>query len=283
MTPPAFCGTIQAYEARSPCRDVQRVDAARRSRADPSRAREQAQPAQDGAARPGRPRRTTSSCSAHRARRERRLRAARSPRTSERWSSIRRPPTSPRSSPACTCAQNKIQEAMATAEQALKIAPANREAQPRARHHLRGVVRKRDARTRRAAARGRRRRREPHQGHPASRGRHRARRPARPIRTCARRSPRLYVRSGAYDKAIPLLTDLVNQEPGWQDGPMLLAEAYAGAGRAEDAIAWLEERTRRRSAAAAGARRFLRARAALDRRGRRLRARAAARRRATPS
>ena len=54
---------------------------------------------------------------------------------------------------------------------------------------------------------------------------------------------RLYVRSNAYDKAIPLLTDLVNQEPGWQDGPLLLVEAYAGAGRSRDAIAWLEERT----------------------------------------
>src|SRR6185503_12257546 len=54
---------------------------------------------------------------------------------------------------------------------------------------------------------------------------------------------RLYVRSGAYDKAIPLLNDLVNQEPGWQDGPLMLAEAYAGAGRTKDAIDWLEERT----------------------------------------
>jgi len=53
---------------------------------------------------------------------------------------------------------------------------------------------------------------------------------------------RLYVRSGAFDKAIPLLTDLVDQEPGWQDGPLTLAEAYAGAGRTKDAIAWLEER-----------------------------------------
>ena len=54
---------------------------------------------------------------------------------------------------------------------------------------------------------------------------------------------RLYVRSAAFDKAIPLLTDLVNQEPGWQDGPLMLVEAYAGAGRSRDAIAWLEERT----------------------------------------
>ena len=50
---------------------------------------------------------------------------------------------------------------------------------------------------------------------------------------------RLYVRTNAYDKAIPLLTDLVNQEPGWQDGPLMLVEAYAGAGRSRDAITWL--------------------------------------------
>src|SRR5205823_1825650 len=30
-------------------------------------------------------------------------------------------------------------------------------------------------------------------------------------------------------------------EPGWQDGPILLAEAYAGSGRNSDAIAWLEQ------------------------------------------
>jgi len=36
---------------------------------------------------------------------------------------------------------------------------------------------------------------------------------------------RVYVRTGAYTKAIALLTDLVNQEPGWQEGPFMLAEA----------------------------------------------------------
>ena len=51
------------------------------------------------------------------------------------------------------------------------------------------------------------------------------------------------MRSSAYEKAILLLTDLVNQESGWQDGPLMLVEAYAGAGRSRDAIAWLEERT----------------------------------------
>ena len=55
---------------------------------------------------------------------------------------------------------------------------------------------------------------------------------------------RLYLRSDQYDKAITLLSDLVRQEPGWQDGPLLLADAYASAGRYGDAIAWLEEQTR---------------------------------------
>jgi tetratricopeptide (TPR) repeat protein len=54
---------------------------------------------------------------------------------------------------------------------------------------------------------------------------------------------RLYVGTGAYQKAIPLLNDLVNEEPGWQDGPMMLAEAYAGAGRVPDGIAMLEQRS----------------------------------------
>jgi tetratricopeptide (TPR) repeat protein len=53
---------------------------------------------------------------------------------------------------------------------------------------------------------------------------------------------RLYLATGAYAKAIPLLTALVNQEPQWQDGPTLLAEAYAGSGKIHDGIAWLEER-----------------------------------------
>jgi tetratricopeptide (TPR) repeat protein len=52
---------------------------------------------------------------------------------------------------------------------------------------------------------------------------------------------RLYVATEKYDKAIPILAELVKQEPGWQDGPTLLTEAYAAAGRASEAVAWLEE------------------------------------------
>jgi tetratricopeptide (TPR) repeat protein len=50
---------------------------------------------------------------------------------------------------------------------------------------------------------------------------------------------RLYVASGKYDKAIAMLPDLV--KIGWQDGAPLLMEAYAGAGRAAEGIKWLEE------------------------------------------
>ncbi|HXD76095.1 MAG TPA: tetratricopeptide repeat protein [Vicinamibacterales bacterium] len=52
---------------------------------------------------------------------------------------------------------------------------------------------------------------------------------------------RLYLASGQNEKAIPLLQELVSQEPGWGDGPALLAQAYAGAGRDAEAIAWLEK------------------------------------------
>jgi len=52
---------------------------------------------------------------------------------------------------------------------------------------------------------------------------------------------RMYVRTGAYDKAIPVLRDLVSRERGWQDGVSLLADAYASAGKNAEAIAWLEQ------------------------------------------
>jgi tetratricopeptide (TPR) repeat protein len=51
---------------------------------------------------------------------------------------------------------------------------------------------------------------------------------------------RLYLATRNYDKAIPLLSELVKQEPQWQDGVSLLAAAYSDAGRPEDAIRWLE-------------------------------------------
>ena len=137
--------------------------------------------------------------------------------------------------------QSKVQEAMAAAEASIKIAPDNREA-----NRVLGTV---------YAALS-----ESGQD-PAARGRGADQADAnlaKAIRhfetaldgAVAESDPnvratlaRLYVRSSAYAKAIPLLTDLVNQEAGWQDGPLMLVEAYAGAGRSRDAITWLEERT----------------------------------------
>ena len=137
--------------------------------------------------------------------------------------------------------QSKAQEAMSAAQAALKLAPANREAN----RVLGTVYAALSEATQDAPARGR--------------GANQAdANLAKAIQhfelaldgAVAESDPnmratlaRLYLRSGAYDKAIPLLSDLVNQESGWQDGPMMLVEAYAGAGRSADAIAWLEERT----------------------------------------
>src|SRR5262245_61832438 len=55
---------------------------------------------------------------------------------------------------------------------------------------------------------------------------------------------RLYVRTGAFDKAITVLAELVKQEPQWQDGASLLVEAYASAGRSAEAVKWLEEQVK---------------------------------------
>jgi tetratricopeptide (TPR) repeat protein len=136
--------------------------------------------------------------------------------------------------------QSKVQEAMAAAEQALKVGPTNREA-----NRVLGIVYAalseggRTGGVRSAA------------GDKASADnlakaiQHLEAALERPI---AQGDPnvratlaRVYVTSGQYEKAIPVLTDLVSQEPGWQDGPTMLAEAFAGAGRNADAITWFEE------------------------------------------
>jgi tetratricopeptide (TPR) repeat protein len=137
--------------------------------------------------------------------------------------------------------ENKVQEAMATAEQALKLAPSNREA-----NRVLGTI---------YAALSESTNETPARGRSSAAADENIAKAIGYLEVASERSAgevdpniratlaRLYVRSGAYDKAIPVLNDLVNQEPGWQDGPLMLAEAYAGAGRTKDAIAWLEERT----------------------------------------
>jgi tetratricopeptide (TPR) repeat protein len=52
---------------------------------------------------------------------------------------------------------------------------------------------------------------------------------------------RLYITAGDFDKAIATLAELVKQEPGWQEGASLLVQAYAAAGRSEEAVAFLEQ------------------------------------------
>ena len=138
--------------------------------------------------------------------------------------------------------QSKVQEAMAAADTAIKIAPANREA-----NRVLGTIyaaMSESGQDQNGRARG-----------GADQSAANLTKAIRYFETAldgavAESDPnvratlaRLYVANGTFAKAIPLLTDLVNQEPGWQDGPLMLVEAYAGAGRSKDAITWLEERT----------------------------------------
>ena len=130
---------------------------------------------------------------------------------------------------------------MAAAEQALKIAPANREAQPRARHRLRGAVGER-AEIGGARPRRRRRRREPREGDSASRGGARARRSARPIRTCARRwrgSTCAAARTTRRFRCSPISS---TRSRAGRTARCCSPRPTRAPAAADDAIAWLEER-----------------------------------------
>jgi tetratricopeptide (TPR) repeat protein len=134
--------------------------------------------------------------------------------------------------------QERAEEAIATAEQALKIDPENREA-----HRILGTVYAAMATTP-----GQRGGREAQRENLVRSIDHLERAMARPVgqpdANLRAMLARLYVANGSYDKAIPVLSELVKQEPGWQDGPTLLVEAYAAAGRGDEAVAWLEEAVR---------------------------------------
>jgi tetratricopeptide (TPR) repeat protein len=138
--------------------------------------------------------------------------------------------------------ENKIQEAMTTAEQALKIAPTNREG-----NRVLGVIHAalaesgRGGRSRGAVAGGS----AANDENVAKAIKHLE---AAMVGVIGEVDPnvratlsRVYVLAGQYDKAIPLLSALVEEQPGWADGPSLLAEAYAAAGRNAEAIDWLKE------------------------------------------
>ena len=126
--------------------------------------------------------------------------------------------------------QNKVQEAMTLAEQALKIAPGNREG-----NRVLGIINAALSETNRS-------------GDNAAQAIKYLEASIAGLGTEADPNvratlARMYVATGQYDKAIPVLMTLVDEQPGWQDGPLLLAEAYSAAGRNRDAIAWLEEHT----------------------------------------
>jgi tetratricopeptide (TPR) repeat protein len=134
---------------------------------------------------------------------------------------------------------NREPEAIAAAELALKTAPANREA-----HRVLGFVYAGMAQMGRGGmVRSRQTPADPDEN-VATAIRHLEQAIDRPIGesdpNVRAMLSRLYVRAAAYDKAIPLLTELLSQEPSWSEGPALLAESFVGAGRNAEAIDWFE-------------------------------------------
>jgi tetratricopeptide (TPR) repeat protein len=129
--------------------------------------------------------------------------------------------------------ENRWTDAIAAAEQALKIAPANREA-----HRVLGLVY-----AQLVGAEGQRGSRATQQENLNNAILHLEQALQSPP-SFADFTPRavlarLYVAGRQYDKAIATLPDLVRQ--GWQEGANLLIEAYSGAGRSGEAVKWLEE------------------------------------------
>ncbi|HUK36756.1 MAG TPA: tetratricopeptide repeat protein [Vicinamibacterales bacterium] len=132
--------------------------------------------------------------------------------------------------------QSRLEEAVTAGEQALKISPGNREA-----HRVLGIVYATLVESGRRNGRGQN----------ASAIADNLNKAIEHLEQAIDRQvdsdpnvratlARLYLAAGSNDKAIPLLTELVSQEPGWSDGPSLLAQAYAAAGRDTEAITWLE-------------------------------------------
>ncbi|HVH28993.1 MAG TPA: tetratricopeptide repeat protein [Vicinamibacterales bacterium] len=129
--------------------------------------------------------------------------------------------------------RDRLDEAVSSAERALKIDAANREA-----HRVLGMI---------AAVRadGRRLPQGVADENMKSAIDHLERAVADPVGEAdpnARGTlARLYLRSNEFEKAIPVLVDLVRQQPAWAEGPRLLAQAYAGAGRTAEAIELLDQ------------------------------------------
>jgi len=130
--------------------------------------------------------------------------------------------------------QNRMTDAIATAEQALKIAPDSQQA-----HRVLGTVfatlatspRERNTRQAQQEIAGR----AIQHLEAAAKG------PGAQADANLRAMlARLYVTSASYGKAIPVLLELIKEEPGWEDGPLLLVEAYSASGQTAEALRWLE-------------------------------------------
>jgi len=133
--------------------------------------------------------------------------------------------------------QNRMSEATATAEQALKIAPSNREA-----HRVLGTIYASMASPSQPGQRGSQQSQRDNLAKAIQHLEQAIDHPlGQPDANLRAMLARLYVANATYDKAIPLLAELVKQEPQWEDGATLLVEAYAAAGREADAIRWLED------------------------------------------
>ena len=133
--------------------------------------------------------------------------------------------------------QNRAADAIAAAEQALKISPDNRDA-----HRVLGTVygslgTADDSRGNREAQRESLRKGIQHLEKAVGPATTRFQTDVNVRAMLAR----LYVANEQYDEAIPILAEIVKQEPGWLDGASLLVQAYVAAGRTDDAIRWLEE------------------------------------------
>src|SRR6478672_423727 len=133
--------------------------------------------------------------------------------------------------------EGRISEAIATAEQALKITPANYAA-----HRVLGMIYAQMATSSPTGRRGGGGSAPPADAMPNAIS-HLEQSIENPPTfgdfTSRAVLARLYVASGKFDKAIALLPDLI--KIGWQDGAPLLMEAYAGVGRTSEGIKWLEE------------------------------------------
>jgi tetratricopeptide (TPR) repeat protein len=130
--------------------------------------------------------------------------------------------------------ENRVSEAVAAAEAAVKLEASNREA-----HRVLGLAYSAMA----AAPQGGNRRAAQEENlSRAIQHLERALEPpvAAPDAEVRASLARLYIVAGSPDKAIPILTELVNEAPGWTEGPGLLVEAYSAAGRSAEAVTWLE-------------------------------------------